>query len=123
LSNFVDEAIRANARNWEEKKKFLSHQDLCVKWTSHLTKKGALLKASEPKARDRNDNPSGGNNKDRKKIPAWVCRAFNEGKCPSKDDRHASDWNPNFILKHVCNRWVSGKNRHCLENHKRTDHK
>jgi len=84
LSNFVDEAIRANARNWEEKKKFLSHQDLCVKWTSHLTKKGALLKASEPKARDRHDNPSGGNNKDRKKIPAWVCRAFNEGKCRAK---------------------------------------
>ncbi len=33
LANFVDEALRANARNWEEKKKFLYHQDLCIKWT------------------------------------------------------------------------------------------
>jgi hypothetical protein len=47
LTNFVDEALRANARNWEEKKKFLSNQDLCVKWNSHLTRKGALLKPTK----------------------------------------------------------------------------
>jgi len=124
LSNFVDEAIRANARNWEEKKKFLSHQDLCMKWTSHLTRKGALLKQPhEGKSREKPDGRGGGESKDRKRVPSWVCRAFNEGKCPSKDDRHASDWNPNYFLKHVCNRWVQGKNKHCLEAHKRTEHK
>ncbi len=39
---------------------------------------------------------------EKKKIPSWVCRAFNDGKCPQKDNRHTS--NPNFYLKHVCNR-------------------
>ena len=120
LSNFVDEAIRANARNWEEKKNFLSHQDLCMKWTSHITRKCALSKqTSESKGRERMDRGE----KDRKKVPSWVCKAFNEGKCSSKDDRHASEWNPNFFLKHVCNRWIPGKNKHCLEPHKRADHK
>jgi hypothetical protein len=117
LTNFVDEAIRANARNWEEKKKFLSHQDLCVKWTSHLTRKGPLLNQSS------DSKPGEGGSKERKKIPAWVCRGYNDGKCASKDDRHPSDWNPNFFLKHVCNRWIPGKNKHCLERHKRSEHK
>jgi hypothetical protein len=124
LTNFVDEAIRANARNWEEKKAFLSNQDLCVKWASHLTRKGTLLKgsgggvgANKGKAKQEGDQ------KEKKRIPSWVCRAFNEGKCSHKDDRHASDWNPNFYLKHVCNRWLQDKNKHCLEAHKRADHK
>jgi hypothetical protein len=43
----VDKAIRTNARNCEERKKFLSHQDLCVKWTSHLTRKAPSLKAEK----------------------------------------------------------------------------
>jgi hypothetical protein len=34
LANFVDEVLRANARNWEEKKSFLSFQDLAVRWTT-----------------------------------------------------------------------------------------
>ncbi len=46
LANFVNEALRANARNWEEKKKFLSHQDLCVKWTALITRKASLLQAA-----------------------------------------------------------------------------
>ncbi len=125
LTNFVDEALRANARNWEEKKKFLSNQDLCVKWNSHLTRKGALLKPTKGGAGGGNKNKAKQERetKERKKVPSWVCRAFNEGKCTSKDDRHASDWNPNFYLKHVCNKWVNDKNKHCLEGHKRGDHK
>jgi hypothetical protein len=38
LSNFVDETLRANARNWEEKKNFSSFQDLAVRWTTSLTR-------------------------------------------------------------------------------------
>ncbi len=40
LANFVDEVLRCNARNWEEKKKFLSYQDLAVRWTANLTRSG-----------------------------------------------------------------------------------
>jgi hypothetical protein len=121
LSNFVDEAIRANARNWEEKKAFLSNQDLCVKWTTHLTRKGTLFKTSGGGGKNKGKTEE--EQKEKKRIPSWVCRAYNDGKCPSKDDRHASDWNPNFYLKHVCNRWIKDKNKHCLEAHKRTEHK
>jgi hypothetical protein len=38
LANFVDEVLRSNARNWEEKKKFLSSQDLAVRWSSNLAR-------------------------------------------------------------------------------------
>jgi hypothetical protein len=67
LTNFVDEALRANARNWEEKKKFLSNQD-------HLTCKGALIKpkrggGAKYKAKQE------GEAKERKKVPSWVSRA------------------------------------------------
>jgi hypothetical protein len=119
LANFVDEALRANARNWEEKKKFLSHQDLCVKWTALITRKASLLKA----ANGNKDKGKQGEGKDKRRVPSWVCKAFNDGKCTQKDDRHPSDWNPNFFLKHVCNRWLPDKNKHCLESHKRGDHK
>ena len=119
LSNFVDEAIRANARNWEEKKKFLSHQDLCVKWNSHLTRRGASSK-SAPSTKSKSKD---GESKDKKKVPGWVCRSFNEGKCASQESKHSSDWNPNFFLKHVCNKWVQDKNKHCLGDHRRSDHK
>jgi hypothetical protein len=115
----VDEALRANARNWEEKKKFLSHQDLCVKWTALITRKASLLKA----ANGSKDKGKQGEGKDKRRVPSWVCKAFNDGKCTQKDDRHPSDWNPNFFLKHVCNRWLPDKNKHCLEGHKRGDHK
>ncbi len=119
LANFVDEALRANARNWEEKKKFLSHQDLCVKWTALITRKASLLKA----ANGNKDKGKQGEGKDKRRVPSWVCKAFNDGKCTQKDDRHPADWNPNYFLKHVCNRWLPDKNKHCLESHKRGDHK
>jgi hypothetical protein len=122
LTKFVDEAVRSNARNWEEKKTFLSHQDLCVKWTAQITRKGANTAESSANANKFRGKPETGF-KEKKKVPTWVCRSFNDGKCASKDDRHPSDWNPNFFLKHVCNRWVSDKNKFCLEAHKRTDHK
>ena len=38
LANFVDEILRANARNWEEKKEYLSHQDLCGRWFAFLSR-------------------------------------------------------------------------------------
>jgi hypothetical protein len=48
LGNFVDEVLRTNARNWEEKKPFLSYQDLSVKWSADLTRKlGGFLSPSD----------------------------------------------------------------------------
>ena len=111
LTNFVDEALRANARNWEEKKKFLSNQD-------HLTRKGALIKPTRGEGGQIQSKAGGRGQREEK----GVILGF-QSKCSSKDNRHASDWNPNFYLKHVCNKRVNDKNKHCLEGHKRADHK
>jgi hypothetical protein len=118
LSNFIDEEIRANARNWEERKVFLSNQDLCARWTANLTRKGFTGKGGA-----NNKGKSENTEKPKQKVPGWVCRSFNEGTCKSKDDKHPSDWNPGFFLRHVCNKWVPAKKKHCLEAHAVKDHK
>jgi hypothetical protein len=43
LANFVDETLRGNARNGEEKKCFFSSQDLAVRWTTGLARKWGEL--------------------------------------------------------------------------------
>jgi hypothetical protein len=57
------------------------------------------------------------------KVPGWVCRRFNEGRCDSKDDRHQSPWDASFVLKHLCSKWLKDKNRVCLESHPENEHK
>jgi hypothetical protein len=123
LGNFVDEVLRTNARNWEEKKPFLSYQDLSVKWSADLTRK---LGGSPPNLES--GGKRAGKKTDRKekqspRIPRWVCRRFNEGRCDHKEERHVSSWDPNFFLKHVCAKWFPEKNRCCLENHPLNEHK
>jgi hypothetical protein len=76
LANFVDEVLRTNARNWEERKPFLSYQDLTVKWTADLTRLiGSDFPGSDSAKR------SGAKSKQEKKetlttarVPRWVCR-------------------------------------------------
>jgi hypothetical protein len=82
LANFVDEILRSNARNWEEKKKFLSFQDLAVRWSSNLARSGGggTVQKKQEKSKE---GPA-----KFKKLPGWVCRRYNEGRCELKDDRH-----------------------------------
>jgi hypothetical protein len=124
LSNFVDEVLRTNARNWEEKKPFLSYQDLSVKWAADLTRKlGTGSSSSELGARKNGKNRTEKREKSSPRVPRWVCRRYNEGRCELKDDRHVSSWDPNFFLKHVCSKWSPEKNLCCLENHPLNEHK
>jgi hypothetical protein len=125
LANFVDEVLRTNARNWEERKPFLSYQDLTVKWTADITRRiGSGFPGSDSVKR------SGAKSKQEKKektttarVPRWVCRRYNEGRCENKEERHVSHWDPNFFLKHVCSKWLADRNRCCLENHPLNEHK
>jgi hypothetical protein len=125
LSNFVDEVLRSNARNWEERKPFLSYQDLSVKWSSDLTRRiGSGLAGSDPGRRGGNKSKNERKEKNSSpKVPRWVCRRFNEGRCDAKEDRHVSPWDPNFYLKHVCAKWMPDRNRCCLEPHPLNEHK
>jgi hypothetical protein len=127
LANFVDEILRANARNWEERKVFLSHQDICVKWTAAAARRvgstgengkgGALSKKKE--------NQGGGQNNKKKlaKAPGNLCRRFNEGRCESKEENHPASWDSNFLLKHACSKYLGDKKRFCLEPHAACNHK
>jgi hypothetical protein len=119
LEKFIDESLRANAQNWEERKKYLSFQDLCVKWSSSLIRKSVIVKTGGEKTK----NKTGTGPKDPKKLPAWLCKPWNEGKCPLKDYRHPSEWNPKYFVKHLCNKWVDAKEKHCCEDHPSKDHK
>ncbi len=58
-----------------------------------------------------------------KKLPRWVCRRYNEGRCESKDDRHQAHWDPSYLLKHVCSKWLNEKKRYCLDTHLEQEHK
>jgi hypothetical protein len=67
LSNFVDEVLRTNARNWEEKKPFLTYQDLSVKWSADLIRKlGSLPSTTETGGKK---NGKGRLEKKRKTLP------------------------------------------------------
>jgi hypothetical protein len=128
LANFVDEVLRGNARNWEEKKSFFSYQDLAVKWTSSLARRmgenawnpDTSVKRNGEQGRKRKNGQS---ERSAPRVPGWVCKRFNEGRCDSKDDRHQSPWDASFVLKHLCSKWLKDRNRCCLEPHPESEHK
>jgi hypothetical protein len=124
----VDEVLRGNARNWEEKKSFFSYQDLAVKWTTGLARRIGD-NASNPDSFGRKNGEQGRKKKngqtDRNapRVPGWVCKRFSDGRCDSKDDRHQSPWDASFVLKHLCSKWLKDRNRCCLEAHPECEHK
>jgi hypothetical protein len=124
LANFVDEVIRANARNWEEKKSFLSYQDLAIKWTTSVTRRlGGASGPSEMGSKKQGKTKSQPTDRRPMKVPGWVCKRFNDGRCDSKEDRHQSPWDASYVLKHLCSKWLKDKNRCCLEPHPELKHK
>jgi hypothetical protein len=120
LANFVDEVLRANARNWEENKVFLSHQDLCVKWNATMLRSSSTENNKNKNFQKKRENNAG---QTERKPPAYLCKKFNDGKCDIKDDRHPAIWDPTFILKHACNKFVGSKKGFCMESHPRVEHK
>jgi hypothetical protein len=126
LANFVDEILRGNARNWEEKKNFFSYQDLAVRWTTGLARRLSVPGPNTDLNGKRgagNKKKLGGSERGQPRIPGWVCRRYNEGRCDSKDDRHQSPWDASFVLKHLCSKWQKERNRCCLEPHPEIEHK
>jgi len=121
-ANFVDEILRANARNWEEKKKFFSHQDLCSRWSSFLSRNLQQTKSADMTKRKEKSKPGPADRKGGVRVPAWLCRKFNSGDCDKKEDKHPSCWDPSFILKHLCSK-ITDKNKVCFENHPECHHK
>ena len=123
LSSFVNEILLANARAWEERRKFLSHQSLCGKWSAFLNRnQGSLRGEQNPRKQTKNSRPSQGNGDGKPRLPKWVCKKFNLGDCPEKGDRHESYWDSTFILKHLCSK-LGADGRFCFQAHSEKDHK
>ena len=120
VSNFVDEILRANARNWEERKKFLSHQDLVARWSAFVSRNRQTVRVSDQAKKK--DRPRQGPSDSKVRIPAWICRKFNAGDCDKKEDKHPSYWDPSFVLRHICSK-VTDKGKVCMESHPEKDHK
>ncbi len=103
LSDFVDEALRANARNWEEKKAFVSFQELSAKWQASISRS----QASEPKENEkRKERSKPGKAREFVKLPDTICRKYNEDKCDCKDDKHPAIGDPSKILEHLCSKFL-----------------
>jgi hypothetical protein len=120
LTEFVDETLRANARNWEEKKKFISFQELSAKWQASISRNAA----SEPKDSDRKTERSKPvKTREYVRLPDTVCRKFNEEKCGCKDDKHPAPNDPSKILEHLCSKFLVDKKMFCLKGHPYTKHK
>ncbi len=120
LIDFVDEALRANARNWEEKKVFLSYQDLSAKWQASISRFTAS-ETKESKKEKEKSKPS--RSKEFVKLPDTVCRKFNENKCDCKDDKHPSTEDPSKIVEHLCSKFLPDKRAFCPKNHPYGKHK
>jgi hypothetical protein len=120
LTDFVDEALRANARNWEEKKSFTSFQELSAKWQASISRN----LASEAKDGDkRKERSKPGKPREYVRLPDTVCRKFNEDKCDCKDDKHPAAGDPSKILEHLCSKFLADKRAFCLKGHPYTKHK
>jgi len=133
LADFIDAALKFNAVSWDEKKPFLTHENLCARW-------GALnikLRANGEGKNSENKQGGGGEGnggkrkgKEGKKgegrpvtIPWGVCRLFNEGTCPEKTNRHVSPFDPDLFVRHECAKYLHDKKRACLGAHSMKDHK
>jgi hypothetical protein len=117
LANFIDEVLRANARNWEEKRGFESAQELGVRWQAMIARQGPLTSGAASKQKPKPE-PMGF-----KSQIKTLCRRFNEGRCDIKDDKHPAPYDPSVMLRHACSRYLTDKKRHCLENHPGIEHR
>ena len=124
IAVFVDEVLRTNARNWEEKKKYVSYQELCAKWSAFLSRNQLLMQGGEggkdPGKKKEKSTPALSGK--RPKVPGWICRKFNIGDCDVKEGKHPSSWDPNYLLKHVCSK-LDADGRYCGKSHTEKDHK
>jgi len=121
LADFVDEILQLNALNWEETKVYLSSQDLVMRWSTFWARNKLPAKSGEGGFKKK-EGQSKGNGGRLPRAPAWLCKKFNAGDCVVKDDKHASSWDPTFILKHACSK-MNEKGKCCMQNHPEIEHK
>jgi hypothetical protein len=127
LADFIDEVIRFNAQAWDEDRAFMSAQDLAAKWAAAFLRLSSDGTKKEPEKKG--GNKKGGQKKGKNsgspgsKCPPQTCKLYQTGECTHPGDKHSSPWDPEYILRHQCAKWLPDKKRNCYKSHPEKDHK
>ncbi len=135
VADFVDEALKANAQFWDEKRGFQTNQHLHTRWVAAMVERGSQIPSDQKRGKTKfggkgEGKPEGksfGKGKDaevdwREKTPSGYCRNFNTSSCQFKT-HHPAPWNKSFLLNHNCTQFLPEKNRFCFGDHPKFDHK
>jgi hypothetical protein len=116
LTDFVDHILSRNGLNWENRKPFLSTDEISHVWATYKGSRHALFAAS-------NDQKKGnGEAKNKKeKDKDYICRKYNSPNgCPNKAEDCKTYYG--IKLKHVCNA-LTAAGKKCEQEHTRMEHK
>ena len=127
LADFIDEVIQFNAQAWDEERYFMSAQEISSKWSAAFLRKYSAVQKNSGAG-------SSGKRLDRKKddkkrqgpedrVPPGVCKLFQTKACTHPGDKHAAPWDSEYVLRHICAKYLTDKRRYCLGGHARVDHK
>ena len=126
LADFVDEILRYNAQAWDEERYFMSAQEVAAKWSALFLRKFATTQRAGTDSSQKQEKNTNRNEKKpdaHEKFPPGVCKNFQFGKCTHPGDKHSASWDVDYVLRHICARYLPDKKRFCLSNHAKKDHK
>lgn len=129
LADFIDEVIRYNAQAWDEVRAFMSAQEIAAKWAAAFLRRYASAPggggggAVQKRAGQGNTPKKESSSQRRPGFPPGVCRKFNEKGCEHKGEKHTAHWDSDYVLRHVCAKFLPEKRRFCFGGHPMTDHK
>ena len=133
LADFVDEILRYNAQAWDEERFFMSAQEVAAKWSALFLRKFAATQengggrggtgGNENKKNEKPQDRKSDKKQEFQRFPPGVCKKFQYGACSHPGDKHSAPWDSDYILRHLCAKYLKDKNRWCLGNHASPDHK
>lgn len=130
LADFIDEIISYNATAWDEERVYMGAQDIAGKWAaSFLRVYGSTPSVAGSSAGGGDSNKKRDFKSEKKPLtpeercPPGVCRNFQDGKCSQTGEKHFAHWDPEYILRHVCAKWLKDKKRYCFGGHSKANHK
>jgi len=104
----------------------MSAQEVAAKWSALFLRKFATTQRSGTDSSQKQEKNTGRNEKKpdaHEKFPPGVCKNFQFGKCSHPGDKHSASWDVDYVLRHICARYLPDKKRYCLSNHAKKDHK
>jgi len=128
LADFIDEILRYNAQAWDEMRVFMSAQEIAAKWAAaflrcYATTPGSGGGAGGKKAAGQNGGGGTESGSKKREFPPGVCKKFNGKGCDQTGEKHLAHWDPDYVLRHVCAKFLPEKKRFCFGNHSMTNHK